>query len=91
LSTFASVEPDFVKIDGSLVRGLERSGKQQLVVTSLLELARELGSHVIAEAIETEAERAALGVLGIDWRQGYSFARLGPPFQAPNLAVLKAA
>lgn len=91
LSTFASVEPDFVKIDGSLIRGLERSGKQQLVITSLLELAHELGSHVIAEAIETEEERSVLAVLGIDWMQGYYFARPGPPFQAPDLALLKAA
>ncbi|MDX2014138.1 MAG: EAL domain-containing protein [Myxococcaceae bacterium] len=91
LATFASVEPDFVKLDGSLVRGLSSSGKQQLVITSLIELARELGSHVIAEAIETDEERSVLSVLGVDWMQGYYFARPGPPFQAPNLAVLKAA
>jgi EAL domain-containing protein (putative c-di-GMP-specific phosphodiesterase class I) len=91
LATFASVEPDFVKLDGSLVRGLSSSGKQQLVITSLLELARELGSHVIAEAIETEDERRVLEVLGVDWMQGYYFARPGPPFQAPSVAVLKAA
>lgn len=91
LATFASVEPDFVKLDGSLVRGLSSSGKQQLVIASLIELARELGSHVIAEAIETEEERSVLSVLGVDWMQGYYFARPGPPFQAPNVAVLKAA
>jgi EAL domain-containing protein (putative c-di-GMP-specific phosphodiesterase class I) len=30
-------------------------------------------------------------VLGVDWMQGYYFARPGPPFQAPSVAVLKAA
>lgn len=91
LSTFASVEPDFVKLDGSLVRGLCGSGKQQLVVASMLELAHELGSQVIAEAIETEAERKVLSVLGVDWMQGYYFARPGPPFQQVSEALLLAA
>ncbi|MBM4781180.1 MAG: EAL domain-containing protein [Archangiaceae bacterium] len=91
LSTFAAVEPDFVKLDGSLVRGLPKSGKQQLVVASMLELARELGAQVIAEAIETEAEREVLSVLGIEWMQGYYFGRPAPPFQYANESLLKAA
>lgn len=91
LSTFASVEPDFVKLDGSLVRGLPSSSSQRLVVASMLELARQLGSEVIAEGIETEAERAALTALGIDWMQGYLFAKPGAPFIEANVAMLQAA
>ncbi len=91
LSTFASVEPDFVKLDGSLVRGLSEAPSQQLVVAAMLELARQLGSQVIAEAIETDTERATLASLGIDWMQGYFFARPGPPFHAVSLALLQAA
>lgn len=91
LSTFAAVEPDFVKLDGSLVRGVTTNGKQQLVITSMIELARELGSHVIAEAIETEEERRVLSTLGIDWMQGYLFAKPGPPFQRVEVKTLMAA
>jgi EAL domain-containing protein (putative c-di-GMP-specific phosphodiesterase class I) len=91
LSTFASVEPDFVKLDGSLVRGLPDSLSQQRVVAAMLELARQLGSQVIAEAIETEAERAALSSLGIDLMQGYFFARPGPPFPSAKVGLPQAA
>lgn len=91
LSTFAVVEPDFVKLDGSLIRGVDGSAKQQLVVASMIELARELGSQVIAEAIETEQERGVLEVLGIDWMQGYLFARPGHLFQQIDTHALKAA
>jgi len=80
-----------VKLDGSLVRGLPASGKQQLVVASMLELARELGCEVIAEAIETDEERRVLSVLGIDCMQGYHFARPAPPFVQPTFGALKAA
>lgn len=91
LSTFAAVEPDFVKLDGSLVRGVETSGKQQFVIASMIDLARELGSQVIAEAIETAEERRALATLGIEWMQGYHFAKPGPPFQTVDEALLRAA
>lgn len=91
LSTIAHVQPDFVKLDASLVRGLAGAPHQQLVVAAMLELARQLGSQVIAEAIETPAERDALSTLGIDWMQGYFFARPGPPFQGVSLEILQAA
>ena len=91
LSTFAHVEPDFVKLDGSLVRGLPGSHGQQLVVAAMLELAKQLGSQVIAEAIETDAERAVLSSLGVDWMQGYFFARPGPPFHEVSVVLLRAA
>jgi EAL domain-containing protein (putative c-di-GMP-specific phosphodiesterase class I) len=85
LSALARVEPDFIKLDGSLIRGLETSKTNQAVVSSVLALAKRLGSHLIAEAIETPAERAALAQLGISWMQGYWFARPGPPFEVPDL------
>ena len=80
-----------MKLDGSLVRGLAGAPNQQLVVAAMLELARQLGSQVIAEAIETDAERAVLSSLGGDWMQGYFFARPGPPFHEVSVSLLQAA
>lgn len=87
LSTLASIGPEFVKLDGSLVRDLPASPRSQLVVSSMLGLAQRLGSQVIAECIETALERDALVTLGIDLMQGYYFARPGPPFPAPTAVV----
>jgi EAL domain-containing protein (putative c-di-GMP-specific phosphodiesterase class I) len=80
LTTFARVRPEFVKLDASLVRDINSASVQQLVVSTVLDLARELGALVVAEAIETEAERAALTQLGVDIMQGFYFARPGKPF-----------
>lgn len=80
LTTFARVRPEFVKLDASLVRDIHSTSAQQLVVSSVQEMARELGSQVVAEAIETVHERDALSRLGIDVMQGYYFAHPGRPF-----------
>jgi len=87
LSTFARVEPEFVKLDGSLVRGIDGSPSQQSVVTAMMDLASKFGSQVIAEAIETDAERRALLALGVQWMQGFFFGRPGKPFVAGKKAA----
>ena len=69
-----------MKLDGSLVRNLESSAVNQLIITAVLDLSSELGSQVIAEAIETPNELSALRGLGIDLLQGYLFAKPAKPF-----------
>lgn len=80
LTAVAMVHPEFVKLDASLVRDLHRSAAQQVVVSAMLDLAKQLSSEVIAEAIETESERNLLRTLGVNYMQGYYFARPSPPF-----------
>jgi len=84
LSTFAQVKPEYVKLDGSLVRNIEGDRARQVVVGSMMSIARDLGSQVIAEAIETVAERRMLEQLGVDLMQGYLFCRPEKPFARPN-------
>jgi EAL domain-containing protein (putative c-di-GMP-specific phosphodiesterase class I) len=91
LTTFARVRPEFVKLDGSLVRDIHSASVQQLVVSTVLDLAKELGSAVVAEAIETAQERDALIQLGVDVMQGYFFARPAPPFCGLSDASRRAA
>jgi len=80
LTTLARVQPEYVKIDGSLVRNLESSAVNQLIITAVLDLSSELGSQVVAEAIETPKELSTLRALGIDLLQGYLFAKPAKPF-----------
>ncbi|HEY2748804.1 MAG TPA: EAL domain-containing protein [Polyangia bacterium] len=80
LTTFTLLQPDFVKLDMSLVRDIDADSTRQRVVGSMTRLCRELGMSVVAEGIETVAERDALLTLGCDLLQGYLFARPGPPF-----------
>lgn len=80
LTTLARVQPEFVKLDGSLVRDIDTSSVNQMVVTAVLELSRQMGLRVIAECIETPQELATLRILGVDLMQGYYFGKPGKPF-----------
>lgn len=88
LTTLARVQPEFVKLDGSLVRGIDASTVNQVVITAVLDLATELRSQVVAECIETRGEYNTLSSLGVDLMQGYFFARPGKPFVNVDLSVL---
>ena len=74
LGSLAAIEPDVVKLDMGLVRGIEHNPRQQRIVAATATLCRELGSLVVAEGIETEEERALLAP-HVDVMQGYLFAR----------------
>lgn len=80
LSYFALLTPDVVKLDISLVRDVDRHTIKQRLVGSFSSLCKELGMAVVAEGIETEAEREMVTSLGTELLQGYRFARPGPPF-----------
>jgi EAL domain-containing protein (putative c-di-GMP-specific phosphodiesterase class I) len=76
LSSFSILEPEFVKLDMSLVRGIDTSTRKQSLVRSMVVLCeRELAMHVVCEGVETKAESDTLATLGCDLLQGYLFAR----------------
>lgn len=84
LTSFVQLEPDLVKLDMSLVRDVDRHPTKQKLVASLAGVCREMGLSVVAEGVETVAERDMLRGLGCDLLQGYLFAKPGPPFPAPH-------
>jgi EAL domain-containing protein (putative c-di-GMP-specific phosphodiesterase class I) len=81
LTSFASLEPDFVKLDMSLVRQIDRSKTKQKLVGSMIKVCTELGVEVVAEGVETFAERDTLVGLGCDLLQGFL---LGTPIFPPR-------
>jgi EAL domain-containing protein (putative c-di-GMP-specific phosphodiesterase class I) len=70
-----------VKLDMSLVRDLDQHPTKRRVVAAIANLCRELGSRVVAEGVETEAERKAIVDSGIDLIQGYLLAKPAKGFQ----------
>ena len=80
LSSFALLEPEFVKLDMTLVRDVDTSNVKQKLVRSLASLCNDMGLHVIAEGVETTEERDAVIDLGCDLLQGFLFAKPGPAF-----------
>jgi EAL domain-containing protein (putative c-di-GMP-specific phosphodiesterase class I) len=77
----AILEPEVVKLDMSLVRRIDRDAARREVVRSTARLCRRLGSLVVAEGVETAAERDTLIELGCDALQGFLFAR---PARVPS-------
>lgn len=79
LNLLAEYQPDIIKIDMDLVRDIDRHAPRQAIVRAIASLCRELGIKVLAEGIETRAERDFLAGCGITLMQGYWFSK--PVFQ----------
>jgi len=80
LSLLADFQPDLVKLDMGLVRGIDADRARRAIVGGLLRICADLGVAVIAEGVETEAEHRALRDLGATMFQGFLFGR--PAFMA---------
>ena len=75
LSSLASIQPEVVKLDMSLVRGVDQQPIKRRLVASLQTLGEPLGITVVAEGVETIAERDTLVAIGCDLFQGFLFAK----------------
>ncbi len=75
LQSLASIEPEFLKFDVSLVRDIDRSSIKRSLLESLRSLADKIRARVIAEGIEREEERQTLLSLGVELGQGFLFHR----------------
>jgi EAL domain-containing protein (putative c-di-GMP-specific phosphodiesterase class I)/putative methionine-R-sulfoxide reductase with GAF domain len=79
------LSPDFLKLDRELIRGIDQDRTRRALVRSVLAFAREVGTSVIAEGIETSRELEVLRDVGVNLVQGYLLARPGPPW--PSIAT----
>ncbi len=75
LNLLVEFQPDLLKLDMELVRGIATSPARQAVIAGVLSIARALGVTVLAEGIETAAELECLRAAGIKLFQGYYFAK----------------
>ena len=75
LSSLPQLEPEVVKLDMSLVRGIDASNTKQQLVQSMVRVCEDLKMMVVTEGVETPGERDTLQRLGCDVFQGYLFAR----------------
>jgi EAL domain-containing protein (putative c-di-GMP-specific phosphodiesterase class I) len=82
LNSFALLEPDIVKLDMCLVRDVDAAPVKRRLLQGLIEACRDLGIRVVAEGVETLAERDTLLALGGELLQGYLFA--GPDRAFPE-------
>ena len=77
LQTMVEIEPDFIKLDMSLIRGVESSVVKQRLVRTLRDFCREAAITLIAEGIETRKQLDTLRELGVSHGQGFLFGHPG--------------
>jgi len=82
-SNLKNLPMDYLKIDGSFMRNLERDTVNQAMVTAMIKLARTLNFKVIAEQIEDVATLDTARRMGVDYVQGFAVGR-------PQLLLLAA-
>ncbi len=73
-----AILPDFVKLDISLVRGIDADRSRRALAAGLVTFAEASGAAIIAEGIETAEELAVLRELGVSHGRGYHLARPAP-------------
>jgi EAL domain-containing protein (putative c-di-GMP-specific phosphodiesterase class I) len=77
---------EIAKIDGVLVRNVDRSPEAKAAARAAIAMAQELGMYVVAEAVETEGEANWLRASGVGCMQGYLF---GPPTVTPDFRAFR--
>lgn len=75
------LSPDFIKLDVTLTRDIDREEPRRSLAAALTTFAKAIGSEIVAEGIQTEAELLVLQSLDVTFGQGY---HLGPPGPLPH-------
>ena len=81
VSSFAylrSLPVDYVKIDGSFVRGSGEDPVNAAVVDAIARLAKAVGAYTVAESVESRASLERMAALGVDFAQGHALHRPEP-------------
>lgn len=79
LNLLAKMQPDIVKIDMDLIRGIDTDRAKRVILKHLVAMLNELSVTVVCEGIETEEELKAIRDTGVTLIQGYRLAR--PSFE----------
>lgn len=89
LWSIAEIRPDFIKLDMSLIRGIDHNPVKRALIETFLTFSEKVGCALIAEGIETETELSSLVAMGVHYGQGYFLGRPSAPRQELAPEVLK--
>lgn len=90
LRQITALGPSLVKLDRTLVHGIDSSPAQFALIDALIGYAQRTGAQIVAEGIETETELEVLRALGVPYGQGYLLARPAPPWPKVGIGPAEA-
>lgn len=70
-SYIIKLNPDFIKIDGSLIKDIDKDKNAQIVVETIVDFSKKMGIQTIAEFVHSSTVLSTVKQLGIDYSQGY--------------------
>lgn len=73
-----SIEPDYIKIDGQIVRNSYKNERSRIVLERIIQLAQELSIQVVAEYVDSLYIQKKVEKLGIEYSQGFYFSKPAP-------------
>lgn len=85
LTTIAELQPEYIKLDKSLIEGIHKDPVKRALVETTVSFADKIGSQIVAEGIETQAQAVCLKDIGVHYGQGYFIAKP----QAPKPSISK--
>ncbi len=66
-----SLDVDFIKIDGSLIRNIDTNSESQAIAEAIIAFSKKLGSKTVVEFVHNEAVYKKVKAMGADYSQGY--------------------
>ncbi|MFZ2033368.1 MAG: EAL domain-containing protein, partial [Candidatus Dormiibacterota bacterium] len=78
------LHPEIIKLDRSLVDGIDTHPSQMAVVKGLISSASQMGAAIVAEGIETVQELEVLDAMGAEFGQGYLLGRPSIQLDTPS-------
>lgn len=79
LTSVAQIRPEFIKIDMSLIQGIDKDPVKRALIETFVTFADKIGSKIIAEGIESQAQASCLIDIGVHYGQGFYLAKPAAP------------
>lgn len=78
LLEIARIRPDFLKIDGEIIKEVDLNYENELILKTISSLAKDLSMKIVAEFVENESIQNKIEKFEIEYSQGYHFAKPMP-------------
>ena len=88
LWTIAETKPDFIKIDMSLIKGIDTNPMKRSLLEAMLSFAEKIECRLIAEGIETDRELSSIISMGVHYGQGFHICRPNFPKPLPGNNIM---
>lgn len=77
-SYIIKLNPDFIKIDGSLIQNVDTSLNAQIIVKTIVDFSKKMGIKTVAEFVHSSTVLSMVKELGVDYSQGYYIDKPSP-------------